>query len=332
MLSNTYKRFILLLIAALFSWVIWQINIQLGNPCNTFAFKKCFVLSTTTFLIVYTPFEIYWSIRDLWYDRWIGLFLKELEILEVKISISDGNLSGMIIKNKNQSKIELKNSIVVICHGFSDTKETLQYFYYPLAYQGYVILVYDARGTGESKKTGHRSDFIKRIEDFNHVIKWIKSNRIYSKLKINCIGFSIGALTVLSGGFQNIDIEKIIAISSMSYYKQNIPRFNPIIILSYLLKGVKLFPSNEENISLSPYLIIEDVRNNIPVEKWKSFSKRVVLIHAKNDKVIKFRNFKENALILETSDENSLILRKGGHSQKKNELTLVGATLKFLNS
>ncbi|MFW9880632.1 MAG: serine aminopeptidase domain-containing protein, partial [Candidatus Thorarchaeota archaeon] len=154
MLSNTHKRYILLLIATLFSRSIWQVNIQLGNPCNTFAFKKCFILSTTTFLIVYTPFEIYWSIRDLWYDRWIGLFLKDLEVLEIDISIPDGKLSGLIVKHKNQSKIESKNSIIVICHGFSDTKETLQYFYYPLAYQGYIILVYDARGTGKSKKIG----------------------------------------------------------------------------------------------------------------------------------------------------------------------------------
>jgi dienelactone hydrolase len=289
------------------------------------------MLSITTFLIVYTPFEIYFSFRDLWFDRWPKLYHKDLKVSKVKINFADGFLSANLVKNQNQAKTKLKNAIVIVCHGFSDTKETLEYFYYPLAYQGYVVIAYDARGTGKSKKTGHRSNFIKRIEDFNYIIKWIKSDDNFSKLKIYCIGFSVGALTVLAGGFQNKDVEKIIAISSMSYYKQNIPKFNPIIALSYLMKGVKLFPSNEENKKLSPYLIIEKVKNNSPPDQWKKYSKRVMLIHCKNDRVIKYRNFKENALILEATKENSLILAKGGHSQKKNELTLVGATLRFLN-
>lgn len=328
--SNTIKRISLIIIDAIFSWFIWEVNVSLGNQCYTFAFTRCFVLSATTFLIVYTPFEIYWSIRDLWFDRWIGLYSEELEESEIMIDVSDGSLAGLLIKPRNQSKIKLKDSIIVICHGFSDTIESLQYYYYPMAYQGYIVLVYDARGTGKSKKIGHRSDFLKRIEDFNEVLKWIRSKENYSELKIKCIGFSIGALTILSGGFQNKEIDKIIAISSMSYYKQNIPRLNPLVILSYLIKGVKLFPSNEENKKLSPYLIIKDAKNRASKDQWEELSKRVMLIHCKNDRVIKYKNFKENQLILESPEEHSITLRRGGHSQKKNECALLGISLKFL--
>lgn len=290
------------------------------------------MLSATTFLIVYSPFEIYWSIRDLWYDRWLGLSLKDLEEKEINISVSNGFLSGTLIYHKNHTKIKYRNTIIIICHGFSDTKETLQYYYYPLAFQGYIILVYDARGTGKSKKTGKRGNFLKRIEDFTDVIKWVKSNRDYSTLKINCIGFSIGALTILCAGFQNKDIEKIIAISSMSRYKNNLPKFNLIVALSYLIKGVKLFPTDEENKRLSPYLIIKNAKAILSPEEWERYSKRVMLIHSKNDRVIRFINFKENSMILESHADNLLILKKGGHSQKKNECVLVGTTLNFLNS
>ncbi|MCK4285233.1 MAG: alpha/beta fold hydrolase, partial [Candidatus Lokiarchaeota archaeon] len=240
MISNTIKRLILIFFDILISWFIFRVNIWLGNPCESVAFTRCFILSATTFLIVYTPFEIYWSIRDLWYDRWLGLSFKYLEEVDIKISISNGFLSATLIKHKNLDRVKSRDSIIVICHGFSDTKETLQYYYYPLALQGYVILVYDARGTGESKKSGKRGNFLKRIEDFDYIVKWIKSNKEYSTFKINSIGFSIGALTVLCAGFQNMDIMKIVAISSMSYYKQNLPKFNLIVILSYLMKGVKL--------------------------------------------------------------------------------------------
>ncbi len=332
MISNTIKRLILIFFDFLVSWFIFQVNIWLGNPCESVAFTRCFILSATTFLIIYTPFEIYWSIRDIWYDRWLGLSFKYLEEKEIKISVSNGFLSAILIKHKNLDKSKSRNSIIVICHGFSDTKESLQYYYYPLALQGYVILVYDARGTGKSKKSGKRGNFLKRIEDFDNVVKWIKSNKEYSTFKVNSVGFSIGALTILCAGFQNTDIEKMIAISSMSYYKKNLPKFNLIVILSYLLKGVKLFPTAEENEKLSPYMIIEKAKINFSPEKWERLSKRVMLVHSKNDRVIKFKNLKENARILESPTKNLLILKKGGHSQKKNECALVGTTLSFLNS
>lgn len=332
MLSNTLKRIILIIIDVLFSWYIWEVNIWLGNPCYTTSFLQCFILSTTTFLIVYTPFEIYWSFRDLWFDRWVKLNLKKLSVSNVKIDVSDGFLSANLVMYRKEAKINSKNAVLIICHGFSDTKETLQYYYFPLAYQGYIILAYDARGTGKSKKTGKRSNFLERIEDFKKIIEWVKAQKEFSNKKIYCAGFSVGAITVLCGGFLNKDIEKIIAISSMSHYKQNIPKSNPVIMLSYLIKGVKLFPKNEESNQLSPYLLIQNAKKELTLEEWKKISEKVMLIHCKNDKLVKFKNFKENKMILESQEKNILILKKGGHSQKKNECILVGATLNFLNS
>ncbi|MFX0106397.1 MAG: alpha/beta hydrolase [Candidatus Hodarchaeota archaeon] len=332
MLSNTLKRIILIIIDLLFSWYIWEVNIWLGNPCYTTYFSRCFILSTTTFLIVYTPFEIYWSFRDLWFDRWKKIFLKDLNVSSIKIDVSGGFLYGNLVRNKEQTKIDSKNAIIIVCHGFSDTKEKLQYLYYPIAYQGYIVLAYDARGTGKSKKTGKRSDFLKRLEDFENVIEWVKNQEEFSNKRIYCIGFSIGAITVLSGGFLNKDIEKIIAISSMSQYKQNIPKYNPVVMLSYLFKGVKLFPTIIENYRLSPYFLIKNAKKGLRSDEWESFSRKVMLIHCKNDRVIKFKNLKENKIILESPEKNILTLRKGGHSQKKNECVLVGATLNFINS
>ncbi len=330
MLSNILKRIVLIFIDILISWYIWEVNVSFGNPCYTSAFSKCFTLSVTTFLIIYVPFEIYWSFRDLWFDRWRKLLLKDLIVSTVNIDVSDGQLSANLVKNRNESKVALKNAIIIVCHGFSDTKETLQYFYFPFAYQGYTVLAYDARGSGKSKKTGKRSDFLKRIEDFKKVIEWVRNQDEFSKKKIYCIGFSIGAITILSAGFKNRDIEKIIAISSISHYKQNIPKSNPIIMLSYLVKSVKIFPNIEENIQLSPYLSIKKVKEEVTPEDWNDYSKRVMLIHCKNDRIIKFKNLEENRLVLESPERNVIILKKGGHSQKKNECILVGACLNFL--
>jgi hypothetical protein len=79
-------------------------------------------------------------------------------------------------------------------------------------------------------------------------------------------------------------------------------------------------------------LLIKKAKEELPLEKWKYLSNRVMLIHCKNDRVIKYKNLRENKMILEAPEKHIVILKKGGHSQKKNEGILVGAILNFLNS
>ena len=333
MLSKNHKRVILIFFDLLISAYIWNVNASWGNP-----FYPCLVLSTTTFLIIYTPFEIYWSFRDIYFDRWIPIEHNNLKTSKIKIKVDQSRkgkseyLGGLVISFDENNKDRLNDTVVIVSHGFSDKKETLEYYYLPLAYQGYTILVYDARGTGESKKIGKRNQFIERIEDFKKIVSWIENNNKLKSYKIYAAGFSIGAITVLCGGFSSENIKKIIAISSMSYYKQNLPKYNIIVMLSYLMKGVKLFPNKKENEKLSPYIVIEQFKSLISDEEWEHYSQRVFLIHAKNDKIIKFVNFKENVTLLGITEKNTLILKKGGHTQKKNELLLVSASLKFFNS
>ena len=333
MLSKNQKRVILVFFDLLFSAYIWNVNASWGNT-----FYICLILSTTTFLIIYTPFEIYWSFRDIYFDRWIPVRYNNLKTSKIKIEVEQGKkgkskcLGGLLISFGENNKDRSKDTIVIVCHGFSDKKETLEYYYLPLAYQGYTILVYDARGTGESKKVGKRSQFIKRIDDFKKIVSWIENNNELKSYKIYAVGFSIGAITVLCGGFSSEKIKKIIAISSMSYYKQNLPKYNLIVMLSYLMKGVKLFPNKKENEELSPYIVIEQFKSLISDEEWDYYSRRVFLIHARNDRIIKFKNFKENVTLLGITEKNTLILKKGGHTQKKNELLLVAASLAFFNT
>lgn len=290
------------------------------------------IASVLTFLTVYAPFEIYFTSRDIWFDRWDELFLKNLEITKVKINVDGDFIYADVIKTKDIDAVKFKNTIIVVSAGFSDKKETLQYYYFPLAYQGYVILSYDARGIGESKKTGHRADFLKRIEDFNSIIEWINDNENLNHFKIYALGMSIGAITVLCGGFPNEDIKKIVAVSSMSHYNQSISAANIIVKFSYYMKGVDLSPEEIIDQKFSPYMVIEGLKNTLSQAEWQRFSEKILLIHSKNDKIIPFINFEKNKSILELPDEKQLILRKGGHMQKKNELALVGATLKFFNS
>ena len=335
MLSKSQKRIIVIVISFSVGYYIWHVNYDIfGNT-----FRTCFILSTTTFLLIFTPFEIYFSFRDIWFKRWNSIQTNCIKIEKVKIKIGETKkkkkpkfLSADLIFPKNKEETHLKNAIIIVSHGFSDTKFTLQYYYLPLVYNGYVVLAYDARGIGKSKRAGNRNQFILRIQDFKNIIEWIKNDQSLNKMKIYCVGFSIGAITVLSGGFLNENIRKIIAVSSISNYKQNIPKHNLVVLLSYSIKGVKMFPNKDENFLLSPYLIMEKAKKTFSKDTWEKLAKRVMLIHSRNDKVVKLKNFLENKEILDTPQELQLLFNKGGHSLKKNELSLVGASLSYFNS
>lgn len=334
MISKNIKRILVIYFDIIISTLIWNVNHNIfGNP-----FWPCFILSTTTFLIFYTPFEIYFSFRDFWFDRWSQINLEMLYSKKLKIQIDHTKknkykaLSALLIASTNKDLVKSKNKIIIISHGFSDTKETLQFFYFPLAMRGFIILAYDARGTGGSKKAGRRNQFLERIKDFKTIIKWIKAQDDLKNKKIYSVGFSIGALTVLCGGFSNNNVEKIIAVSTISNYKKNLPKFNPILLLRYFFKGVKLFPSDKENELLSPLIIMSKIKQNLSEDEWKERTNKVLLVHSRNDKIIKLRNFVEISKLLNLSESNKLILKKGGHTNKKNELILVGTSLRFFNS
>jgi len=330
-LSKTVKRAIVAIIGIIVSAFIWYINRNIfGNVIRT-----CIILSTTTFLLIYVPFEIYFLIRTIWYDRWKDLSSDKIKSLKVHIPIEEsrkhGYIVAKIISSQEQRGQKNKNSIIIVSHGYSDTKETLQYLYVPLALQGYTILAYDARGSGESKRLGKRNQFLERIEDYKKILDWIQHHEVFKTFNICSVGFSIGAIIAISAGFTDNRVKKIIAISCISQYKQNLTVFNPFILIGYLLRGIPLFPTEKQNRKLSPYLIFKKQKSKISESEFKRLRRRIYLIHSKNDSVIKFKNFRENNTVLNLPKDNKLIFRRGGHTMKKNELAIIGGILRFLN-
>ncbi|MBD3340001.1 MAG: hypothetical protein GF353_12880 [Candidatus Lokiarchaeota archaeon] len=326
-LTKTQKRILVYIIAIVVSSYIWFVNgILFGNT-----FTVCLILSTTTFLIIVTPFEIYFSFRDLYFERWNPFYDDKITKIKYHIKVKEGFLRADLVRLGNNEINETNNTIIVISPGFSDKKESLEYLYYPLVTQGYEILVYDARGIGESKKAGHRGDMTKRLDDFRTIINWIKTNQKFKNKRIFAIGVSIGALTIFCSSFRDREVKKMVGLSCISKYKKNVMNARGIVKLSFSLKGIDLNPSEEEDKLLSPYNVFKSAKKDFPKEEWQILSKRVMLIHAKNDNIIPFENFVENSRILDLPETNQLILEKGGHNQKKNELAIVGAIIRFLN-
>ncbi|MHA1689528.1 MAG: alpha/beta fold hydrolase [Promethearchaeota archaeon] len=323
------KRFVLIAFNVMFSSFIWHTNAAWGND-----FQTCLFLSITTFLIVYIPFEIYWCCKDFWYERWPLVKIDSLEISTIKFPIDNAKKSyliGELIRSKHEQKVISRNSMVIVNQGFSGTKEALQYLYYPLVLYGYQVLIYDPRGVGRSKKTGKKREYIQRIQDFDIIFQWVMNQDSLKNLNIYCIGFSYGTLPTLIKAFPNEKIKKIIIISSIANFKKTFRQLNPIIKLNYYLKGTFLKIRKEQNLELSPVLILKSYKKQVKPQEWKKLVDRVLLIHAKNDKITKFFNFEELVSFLEVPNVNYLVFNKGGHVQKRNELIIVASILDFFS-
>ncbi|MBD3195502.1 MAG: alpha/beta fold hydrolase [Candidatus Lokiarchaeota archaeon] len=332
LLSKLHKRLIVFLIASAVSAYIWHVNRDIfGNTIET-----SLILSITTVLCIYVPFEIYFSVRDLYYDRWEKIKLsRNFEISKLRIHIDPKKKKGFIVGNLVESidkeKVDSTRTIIIINPGLSDKKEALEYLYLPLADYGYTIFAYDSRGIGESKKLGKRSQFIRKIDDYKEIINWIAEQERFKDYTIYSIGMSIGALIAVSGSLTDERVKKIVAISLISEYKKNIRRLNPLILFSFLLKGINFFPKEEDLKLLSPTLFFNKTKLNSTHKEWERYVNKLYLVHCKNDNIIKFRNFKKNKSILDLPDDHCLVFKKGGHALKKNEIGLTGAVLRFLN-
>ena len=100
MLSKSHKRIIVIIIAFLVSAFIWYVNASWGNTLRILV-----IASILTFLTVYAPFEIYFTFRDIWFDRWDVLYLKNLETTKVKINVDGANLYADLIKSKDNEAV-----------------------------------------------------------------------------------------------------------------------------------------------------------------------------------------------------------------------------------
>ncbi|MHA1612848.1 MAG: hypothetical protein ACTSYU_12400, partial [Promethearchaeota archaeon] len=136
---------------------------------------------------------------------------------------------------------------------------------------------------------------------------------------------------------------KIVGIASMGNYKNSIP-FSPVpflknwwLWLRYTFFGVPINPPAEQNIELSPSLLLQkeletefNKESNYTLKK--SLQERILLIHSQNDQVINIQHFWNNLSILELPKSNWLVTQKGGHNFLRFEPIVLGKIINHLKS
>ncbi len=311
-----------------------------------------------TFIFTWLCWSLYYELRDFWQFRWYRVDKLQVKIDSVRIPIQWSKNNQNLSNNKKRETIieenpvlygEIlhwngttpKSPVVIFCHGFSDDCIYTRHITIPIALSGYDVLTFDSRGSGKSRKAGKTNQFVEITRDLKDVMEYVKNHSFLGDRPIYLVGISLGSLASIRQGLNDYLVEKIIAVAAMSNYRDNIPQ-SPIAFkknwwlwLRYTFFGVMMNPLDEINYELSPMLQLRKLRKTFESEaEWINFtSKKLFLIHAKNDKIISFEMFLENRNVanLKSKYKNWVITKSGGHNFLQYELPLVSTIISMLN-
>lgn len=347
------KHVLLFIVDFALAVYIYYVNFSLGNPAG-----RCAYLSLMTFIFTWLCWALYFELRDFWQFRWYRVDTLQIKIDSIRIPILWPKFDKDLIKNTKKERNISENStlhgeilhwngtlpqspVVIFSHGFSDDCVYTRHITIPIALSGYDVLTFDNRGSGKSRKSGKTNQFVEITRDLKDVIEYVKKDSNLGGRPIYLVGISLGSLASIKQGLTDDSVEKIIAVAAMSNYRDNIPQ-SPITFkknwwlwLRYTFFGVMMNPLDEMNYELSPILQLKKLRKSFENEAdWIDFtSKKLFLIHAKNDKIISFDMFLENRNIakLRSKFKNWVISRSGGHNFLQYELPLVSSIISMLN-
>lgn len=234
-----------------------------------------------------------------------NLIIENIEIPILKEGIL---LKGSIYYSEETPS---KAPFIVNLAGFRNHRESYLVKYYSERFSkaGYYVLSYDYRGHGETKKKpGAKWDDIMSniFTDLHLVIDWILKTQTTKLLKNKLVlfGRSLGGAIILSKGFLDKRVTKIIALCTRFDYHT-----------------VSIKPSeNTINVMSPRYYLKPESSNN----------SRILIAHCKDDKTVPFKNVNSIKEALNLREENVIVFDAGGHSFKGHREDILIKSLDFL--
>ena len=183
------------------------------------------------------------------------------------------------------------------------------YFSEQFASRGFYVLGYDHRAHGETKKqTG--SSWLKQMKeifnDINRVISWIlktQTDRLFND-KITLFGRSLGGAVILTHGYNDDRVFKLIALCTRYDYHTTTVKFPEDVILK-----------------VSPRYVVVKEKNN---------DSRILVAHCKDDKFIPFENLNLIKEHFGLTDKNVIQYETGGHSFKGHREEIIQIVIDFI--
>ena len=232
------------------------------------------------------------------------------ELVDIPVDKGDLTLKGSIYYSE---KTQMKAPFIINVAGLNQHREKYleKYFSEQFASRGFYVLGYDHRAHGETKKqTG--SLWLKHMKeifnDLNRVITWILESQVnrLSEGKIALFGRSLGGAMILTHGYVDERVFKLIALCTRYDYHTTTVKFPEDVISKISLKNV--------------------------ANKMDKNNSRILLAHCKDDEFIPFENLGQIKEHLGLDDKNVIVYETGGHSFKGHREEIIQKTIDFINS
>lgn len=262
-----------------------------------------------------------------------------LDMEKITIQLADGKeIVARVFKRKNAT--ENKSPAIIVHHGLSGYGKKQFKLACPLAMRGYITILPDCRGHGDSKKLFKASmddwyidDATGIIPDLHKIVDYVVSRDDIDPNRLAMIGHSMGGMVTLTSGLLDERIKLNVAMSAPHSFVGMLEAKRGKKVLTepwfskHFLRLVISFSKLEKiNEKISPEYYFKQVPKERIID-------RVRLVHAKNDHLVLFE---ESALKIQDAlhlpPENVFFLEEGDHSLRGQETTILMKILGWLEA
>jgi len=241
-------------------------------------------------------------------------------------------IPGRLYELASASSDEPTSRLVIVSYGFNDNQFRAQHITKAIAALGYRVFTWDYRGRDGSK--GRITDLAGHVQDLRALIDYWSSNSLVTPGEVYLCGWSLGGMVSIIAGLADDRVKKLFVWSTWSDLRRRVlwrVYANPLAFLRYLFKGELLHVSRKVNEEVSPVHFAKrlDRENGGPGKLEALVNAKLFMCHVKNDSIIGFDNFKENARAFHLSSANQYVFKKGSHMIIRKETIVVGLLSRF---
>lgn len=248
-------------------------------------------------------------------------------VRRIKINVGDIELVGQLVFPKyildENNNPKSKFPLIIINHGWGSGSKIMNPYACAISLGGpYISLLYDMRGLGKSPgKKGLNS---KVFDDIIRVIDYASNLDFVDTKRIGFVGISMGGNIGLTRVYNDKRIKAVVTLASPYDTRENFLTYKALPCRMIRLTGLNAKKiTDEENEKISPKY---QLKPNEP-----ELNKRLFLIHAKNDAIIRFDEFVKIKQMLNLPDNQIFVLEKGNHLFKGQLLWVFSAILRFFH-
>jgi pimeloyl-ACP methyl ester carboxylesterase len=247
-------------------------------------------------------------------------------------TLSIHNMHATLVKSR--ATPATRAPVVILHHGYGSTYRRMLVYAYPLALNGYAVLLYNTRGHGKIVKQhdgtvnehspGDKTEILEIMKALNLVVEFIASRQDIDAGRIGFMGISLGAIVGLTYGACNPAIKCVIVLAPLTsdwWMKK-----------SFEWSGLEMNPSKLQDFLVSPVFYAGKELGFFDHPVWSSpeNASKIYLLHCEDDGTIPFFNFEANIKAFHLPPDHYLAFRKGNHWFIRQEHLVIGQVLKWL--